>query len=331
MVRTQTQNGTTLTYSLDAAGRLRAFTNSATGVTKTNHYDDASGDSPDWISETTDHSGWTRNITDLAGNLASTIDQAGTLIWQVTNLHGDTVATAASGATEPDTYYRTDEYGLPIGTAASRYGWLGGKQRSSEDLAGLVLMGVRLYNPQLGRFLQTDPVPGGSANDYDYANQNPINTYDLDGRMIMADNAGGSYVPPPAKKKHHWWSKVGSAIRTHFKNNWRTYATIGVALAGVAGAFACGVTVICGIAVGAAIGFASYSAQNAGTRNWRWRDAAITTGVGAFGGFYGARLNAGARSYQGWRTSRGIRGSAAKWQSLIGAHRWIFRARWKWR
>jgi hypothetical protein len=43
-------------------------------------------------------------------------------------------------------------------------------------------MGVRVYVPQLGRFLQVDPVVGGSANDYDYANQDPINTYDLDGR-----------------------------------------------------------------------------------------------------------------------------------------------------
>jgi RHS repeat-associated protein len=182
MVRTQTQNGTTLTYTLDAAGRLRTWTNSTTAVTKTNHYDDASGDSPDWISETTDHSQWTRNITDLSGNLAATLNQAGTLTWQVTNLHGDTVATAASGATEPDTYYRADEYGLPVGTAAIRYGWLGGKQRSTDDLAGLVLMGLRLYNPLLGRFLQTDPVAGGSANDYDYCTADPINCYDLDGR-----------------------------------------------------------------------------------------------------------------------------------------------------
>jgi hypothetical protein len=28
---------------------------------------------------------------------------------------------------------------------------------------------------------QVDPVEGGSANDYDYANGDPVNTFDLDG------------------------------------------------------------------------------------------------------------------------------------------------------
>jgi RHS repeat-associated protein len=31
----------------------------------------------------------------------------------------------------------------------------------SDDLADLVLMGVRLYNPATGRFLSVDPVVGG--------------------------------------------------------------------------------------------------------------------------------------------------------------------------
>ena len=43
-------------------------------------------------------------------------------------------------------------------------------------------MGVRLYNPTLGRFLQVDPVPGGSSNAYDYAGADPINKFDLDGK-----------------------------------------------------------------------------------------------------------------------------------------------------
>jgi hypothetical protein len=157
LVRSQTQAGTTLTWTLTAGGQLAAWTNTGTGTTKTNHYNDT-GDSPSWIAENTTATNWTRNITDLAGNLAATIDQAGTLTWQLANIHGDITATAASNAEQPTTYYLTDEYGLPTGTnTTTRYGWLGAKQRSHDSLAGLTLMGVRLYTPALGRFLWTVP------------------------------------------------------------------------------------------------------------------------------------------------------------------------------
>ena len=42
------------------------------------------------------------------------------------------------------------------------------------------------------RFLQTDPVPGGSASAYDYSGQNPINIQDLDGRRYTNDGGNPS-------------------------------------------------------------------------------------------------------------------------------------------
>lgn len=189
LVRSETQGTTTYTWNLDANGRLGNWT--ATGsINKANHYDDASGDSPDWIAETSDGSQWTANVTDLVGSLAITVDQTGAATYQYANLHGDIAGTATTGAPAATPTPDYGEFGTNPGTN-TRYGWLGGKQRSGDDLGGVTLMGVRLYAPLLARFLQADPVPGGSANDYDYTNQDPINNSDLDGRQNIAIGGGG--------------------------------------------------------------------------------------------------------------------------------------------
>ncbi len=60
--------------------------------------------------------------------------------------------------------------------------WTG--RRFTEHAPGLtdtIEMGARLYSPQLGRFLEVDPVEGGSANDYEYAAGDPVNNADLTG------------------------------------------------------------------------------------------------------------------------------------------------------
>jgi len=48
-----------------------------------------------------------------------------------------------------------------------------------------MLMGVRVYAPVMGRFLQIDPVYGGNESTYGYPN-NPITMFDLDGRMSLS-------------------------------------------------------------------------------------------------------------------------------------------------
>jgi hypothetical protein len=47
------------------------------------------------------------------------------------------------------------------------------------------------YDPNTGRFLTTDPIDGGSLNNYDYAGQDPINGYDLSGTCNYNSWYGG--------------------------------------------------------------------------------------------------------------------------------------------
>ncbi|WP_405086000.1 RHS repeat-associated core domain-containing protein [Microbispora sp. NBC_01389] len=179
MVRTLTQASTTKTFTLDPLGRIRQTTSSA--GTQTNHYT-GGGDSPAWINEA--NGTWTRNVTAFTG-LSATQTSGGTLTLQLTNLHGDVVATCAnsSSATGVDSYTEQTEYGLDRTVNTNdRYEWLGGAQRASDTVADIILMGVRLYNPATGRFLQIDPVVGGNANAYDYCGADPINCRDLDGQ-----------------------------------------------------------------------------------------------------------------------------------------------------
>lgn len=178
------QDDPTTTWELDPTQqRFRSWTRNS--VTKVNHYAGDS-DSPAWIAE--GGTAWTRNIGGIDGSLAAVQDSVTGVLLQFTDLHGDVVATATTdtGATGPvGTFDQTELGGSRDGTVR-RYGWLGGQQRAT-DSSGVMLMGVRAYNPTTGRFLQVDPVRGGSANAYEYGNGDPVNNSDPSGRVTCDD------------------------------------------------------------------------------------------------------------------------------------------------
>jgi RHS repeat-associated protein len=218
MVASQHQGTATISFTLDP-DQNRILSSSDGTTTSTNHYSDDT-DSPTWT--TTGTSTWTRNITGPDGNLAATAAQDSTVTLQLANPHGDIVATAAdtTTATSISSYSESTEYGAPRNpaTAYDAYGWLGAKQRSTNDLASLTLMGVRLYNPATARFLSTDPVPGGNNNTYTYPND-PINNYDTTGQCgLWGHNTCWHHVTHAAKRAWHAvkhrisWGRISGLI-----------------------------------------------------------------------------------------------------------------------
>jgi RHS repeat-associated protein len=230
LVRQQTSadNTSRQTWTLDAAQRLAAWTTETNNAgtwtqtgNKTNHYG-SDGDSPDWTQE--DPSTITRNVQGSSGDLDATTDATGNTILQLTDLHGDCTVQLPLDISKPVVASAYDEYGSPeAGTTATRYGWLGGKQRSSETVTGAVLMGVRLYDPTIGRFLSVDPVPGGSANAYDYCNADPINHFDLDGRWW----GHRTFWNTVSFFSYRSWIDAGGAgLHRHYRKAWH-YASGG--------------------------------------------------------------------------------------------------------
>lgn len=164
--------------TLSPSGRVlrRKVTDVASGAVNENvqfGYD-GPGDSPSYAVDGT----ITSYLQGPGGLLLSS--RLGLPSYPLANAHGDIVASTDVACVIMLTP-TTDEFGRG-NPAPDRLGWLGSHQRySTGGVLKLVRMGVRLYDPTLGRFLQVDPVEGGSSNDYDYVSGDPVNELDLGG------------------------------------------------------------------------------------------------------------------------------------------------------
>ncbi|AXG77659.1 DNRLRE domain-containing protein [Streptomyces paludis] len=190
LVHQQTTAGARQTWTLDAHHRARSWTVESstengweTTGSKRNHYD-GDGDSPRWIVEDTGTGALTRIVDSAAGEFSATTGADGGTVLQLTGIHGDIGLQLPLDPAEAPQVLDNDEYGnARLGQAAPRYGWLGAKQRSSETLTGLTMLGVRLYNPATGRFLSVDPDPDGGSNAYVYCSGDAVNCRDTTGLL----------------------------------------------------------------------------------------------------------------------------------------------------
>ncbi|MFJ6941166.1 RHS repeat-associated core domain-containing protein [Streptomyces sp. NPDC101132] len=314
LVHQQTSGGRRQTWQLDSNQRFRSWkVETGSGQTwtqtasKVNHYD-GDGDNPRWITEDTATGTVTRNVDSASGDLGATTTKTGDTVLQLASIHGDVALQLPLDTAKAPVALDSDEYGNPrAGQEATRYNWLGAKQRSTETLTGLTLMGVRLYNPQAGRFLSLDPVYGGSANAYEYTNADPLNQYDLDGRWSCG-----------------WCKKAG---RWAWKNKWN----IGAA----ALTFAPGGQFI----AAARFGYTAYRAYRL-AKTAKFASRALRSG--RYGGLsyrygnisvanYGRAKNAWQRGTAAGRWNHQGRRVKIGWNYNRFANRPTFRIGWRWR
>ncbi|ADB49122.1 YD repeat protein [Conexibacter woesei DSM 14684] len=207
LVRQLSLDGRTHTYDRDPTGRTTTVNSTggaAAAIATTNRYADSS-DAP--VLTTRSDGTAVREISGATGNLVALKDGV-RLDYQLTDLLGNIVATVPASAADSRPVATTtyDPFGtitsdapnvIDWTTGTPGYGWLGGRQRTTqfEQVQGAgppMEMGVRVYLPGVGRFLQRDPVEGGSANPYEYAFQDPVNKSDLSGAMTC-ENLMGSF------------------------------------------------------------------------------------------------------------------------------------------
>ncbi|MHB8858103.1 MAG: RHS repeat domain-containing protein [Thermoleophilia bacterium] len=182
----------TVNYAYDALGRRIERTE---GSDTRNVHLQAKTDLPDYWS---DASG---NITasllrGADGLISFTLDPVTNpnLSYQLYSPHGDTTMIMDTSG-NPFFTARYDAFGNAISGSGLWYGYTGKYQRYSDSSTGTIEMGVREYDPNLGRFISQDPLKGTPAdpqqrNRYQYVGNDPLTRYDLSGLVLGGDAWG---------------------------------------------------------------------------------------------------------------------------------------------
>jgi RHS repeat-associated protein len=158
----------------------------------------------------------------LPGGVLLTRQAAGN-VWSYPNLAGHVVASANQAGVKQGPTVHYDPYGNPLGLLIDNQagsfdlGWSPQRTEHAGALNTTVEMGARLYSPVLGRFLEPDPILGGSANDYDYAGSDPNSRQDYSG-ATAEDYRNLPYV---ASSSRVW--NVGWASFWQIESDWSGY------------------------------------------------------------------------------------------------------------
>jgi RHS repeat-associated protein len=219
MVRSETQDGVTKGFLLDPTEQRARATIPVGSEQEIMHYSDEL-QFPAWTAQAVSGSvkSWKRYASGLDEGIDAVVSFNGTstsVALQMRDLGSSIIGTASTdpNASAPTELFDNTEFGVPRTTATHDLSWLGAKGAAQRMKSGVTQMGVRTYVPGMGRFTSPDPVPGGSANGYDYSNADPVNNMDLDGRSSGPNTrCGGLLVYGPCKRcapRTRWAYHVG--------------------------------------------------------------------------------------------------------------------------
>ena len=140
----------------------------------------------------------------LPGNVITTLsptnpDTSKRAIYTLKNFHGDAAVTAGSNGLSSSSVNMYEPFGRasqsetfgtnsnPVNASDKSMGWAADPTRKAETsfTIPIIQMGSRVYLPTAGRFLQVDPVEGGTPNPYTYVGD-PINDNDYSGNFSFS-------------------------------------------------------------------------------------------------------------------------------------------------
>jgi RHS repeat-associated protein len=105
------------------------------------------------------------------------------------DVQGSTVAVTQGGESGASEAYTYSDFGAPGAGSWATYRYAGYRY---DNETGLYYVNARYYNPNLGRFLQTDPIGlSGGTNLYAYVGNDPINFFDPTGLCSQSQQNAG--------------------------------------------------------------------------------------------------------------------------------------------